>query len=431
MTGKARTVRGAGVDLAVWESGPADAPTVVLLHGFPDDHHVWDGVVEVLAKRHHVVTYDVRGVGQSDRPRRVEEYRLRLLAADTRAVIDATCPERKVHLIGHDWGSIQGWETATDDDHGTRLATYQSISGPCLDHVGHKLRRGGMISSQTLRSWYVYAFQLPGLPERFFHSELAKRLWPIIVRRTEGLEAEMSPTFGDDAANGVNLYRANVMRCLRHPRDRFAKVPVNVLAPRGDRYVTPRTARAAEPWCKDFSFREIDGSHWVVRKDPARIAGLFADFIADHPALFAEVLLQPGDRAAPPGRHRVEEFPPVVEPGGLDRPHPLAAVARAADHPRAFQDGQVLGDRLPGDGLVLGEVGGRERPLARQPRHDVEPGLVAEREEERRRRPGERALSPRHDGRSAAPGWPSPRGCRGARGRAAPAGARRSRSRGS
>ena len=60
-----RRVQGDGVELAVFESGPEGAPTVVLVHGFPDTQAVWDGVAEILAERFHVVAYDVRGAGDS------------------------------------------------------------------------------------------------------------------------------------------------------------------------------------------------------------------------------------------------------------------------------------------------------------------------------------------------------------------------------
>jgi pimeloyl-ACP methyl ester carboxylesterase len=54
-----------GVTLRVYESGPPSAPTVVCVHGYPDNHTLWDGVVAELALRYHVVSYDVRGAGES------------------------------------------------------------------------------------------------------------------------------------------------------------------------------------------------------------------------------------------------------------------------------------------------------------------------------------------------------------------------------
>ena len=103
-----RRVQGDGVDLAVFERG--QGPTVLLVHGFPDTHAVWDAVAERLAVRFHVVTYDVRGAGDSSRPSGRDAYRFEHLVADMRAVLDAVSPQAPVHLAGHDWGSIQSWE---------------------------------------------------------------------------------------------------------------------------------------------------------------------------------------------------------------------------------------------------------------------------------------------------------------------------------
>ena len=76
MTTSPRRISSAdGVTLAVYEAGNPDAPTVVAIHGYPDNHAVWDGVVQLLADTFHVVTYDVRGTGASDKPGSRDAYR--------------------------------------------------------------------------------------------------------------------------------------------------------------------------------------------------------------------------------------------------------------------------------------------------------------------------------------------------------------------
>src|SRR3954462_983114 len=87
-----------GVRLAVYESGPAGAPTVVLVHGYPDNHTLWDETVRLLAVDFHVVTYDVRGAGASEKPAQRRAYRMDQLIEDLRAVLDTTSPDRPVHL---------------------------------------------------------------------------------------------------------------------------------------------------------------------------------------------------------------------------------------------------------------------------------------------------------------------------------------------
>jgi pimeloyl-ACP methyl ester carboxylesterase len=100
-TSTTRRVTGAGVDLAVTEWGDPAAPTVVLVHGYPDTSALWRPVVAELEPRYHVVTYDVRGAGDSTAPDAGRAgYTLDLLVDDLAAVADATSPGRPVHLVG-------------------------------------------------------------------------------------------------------------------------------------------------------------------------------------------------------------------------------------------------------------------------------------------------------------------------------------------
>lgn len=279
-----RRLMGDGVELAVFERGPADAPTLVMVHGFPDDHTVWDGVAEVLAERYHVVTYDVRGTGASMAPRGREGYRLEHLANDLFTVIAATRGKGQVHVVGHDWGSIQSWEAVADARAEGRIASFTSISGPCLDHMAHWTRAGvargevGRVMRQALHSWYIYLFQVPVLPELFWRTRGAKA-WPRVLQRSEGITAAPPASFADDAARGVSLYRANMPERLSAPRSRRVTVPVQIIAPVGDRYVTPATARAAEPWVERLFVREVQGGHWIIRTKPARVAAWITELV--------------------------------------------------------------------------------------------------------------------------------------------------------
>ncbi len=137
------SVEAGDVRLAVYVSGPHDAPPVVLVHGYPDSAAVWEPVRAQLDARYRVISYDVRGAGASDAPASRAAYRLERLAADLAAVADAPGGARPFHLVGHDWGSIQSWEAVTDPAFRGRIASYTSISGPCLDHASFGLRGGG------------------------------------------------------------------------------------------------------------------------------------------------------------------------------------------------------------------------------------------------------------------------------------------------
>ncbi|MFD0331552.1 SDR family oxidoreductase [Streptacidiphilus monticola] len=282
-----------GVRLAVFEWGvPApDRPTVVLVHGYPDTHAVWRPIARLLAEDHHVVAYDVRGAGASDKPRRTAAYTLAKLEADLGAVLDAAAPaDRPVHLVAHDWGSIQTWESVTGTALQGRIASFTSVSGPCLDHVGHwfrsKLRhptpRGLVqLTRQQLHSWYIGWFHLPLLPPLLWRTALAKS-WPALLEAVEGVpRGEASPTLPTDAVRGMLLYRANMLPRLSRPRQRPTDVPVQLVVPQKDLYVTPALAgQAPRPFVPHLWQRQLRAGHWAPLTHEGVLARWVREFVA-------------------------------------------------------------------------------------------------------------------------------------------------------
>ncbi|NKQ55264.1 SDR family oxidoreductase [Amycolatopsis sp. K13G38] len=334
-----RTVLSGDVRLAVFEEGPPEAPTVMLVHGYPDTHAVWDDVAAVLAERFHVVRYDVRGAGQSGSPRGTAAYRLEHLKNDFFAVADAVSPDAPVHVVAHDWGSIQSWEAVTEPGAHERIASYTSISGPCLDHVGYWMRDRFRRPSprklkqalvQQLHSWYVLAFHTPVVPELMWRLVLAKR-WPELLRRVEGVAPRPdhpADTLASDASHGVSLYRANFRERLGKPRERRTEVPVQVITPVHDNYVTPALAEGAERWAARLWRRKLYAGHWsALLRDGAEVARMTTELI-DH------VDGKPAAHALARGQAGAKQGPLVVVTGagsGIGRATARAFAARGAE----------------------------------------------------------------------------------------------------
>lgn len=256
---------------------------MVLVHGFPDTSAVWGPVADRLASDHHVVSYDVRGAGSSGEPEHRSGYALSLLVDDLVAVVEETSPDWPVHLVAHDWGSIQGWEAVTTNGAAHRFASYTSISGPPLDHAGLWARRHrsfrpaelGPAARQALHSWYIASFLLPWLPELMVRSRRAPDLWAASLHCIEHVPTDdqwPAPTFGADFAHGVELYRANVRDRLRHPKAGHTDVPVQLLVPRRDRFVGPALLDGLEDWASVMWRRPVDAGHWVIRTHPDDVA---------------------------------------------------------------------------------------------------------------------------------------------------------------
>lgn len=271
-----------GVRLSVRVTGADDAPTVVLVHGYPDNGSMWDGVAALLEHRYRVVVYDVRGAGRSDKPSGRASYRLDQLSDDLAAVIDEVQPEGKVHLLAHDWGSIQAWHAVTGDRLRGRLASFTSISGPSLDHAGAWFRAQLRPSPKRLKnalvqwmhSTYILFFQTPLLPQLLWRTGVL----PAMIGRMDPAAATPSTS---DGVHGLNLYRANMFTRLSRPRPGKAEIPVQVLAPTGDKFVTVPLQTEVECWAPDLRVRRIVGTHWVPRVKPRVIAAAAAELI-DH-----------------------------------------------------------------------------------------------------------------------------------------------------
>ena len=297
------TVSGpSGLPLAVRTAGDPARPTVLLVHGYPDTHRVWDDVADHLAADHHVVRYDVRGAGDSGRPGPVRDYRLELLADDLLAVADAASPDRPVHVVAHDWGSIQSWEAVTRPGAEARIASFTTVSGPCLDHVGHWQRRRLLrptprhllqLANQMAHSWYIGAFHLPLVTPAVWRYRLARR-WPTLLRVVEGVPERAGhpqPTLAEDAVHGIKLYRANMLPRMLRPRLRPTRVPVQVVTLTRDNYVRPALNEDLERWAPALRRRSMDTGHWAaLLVHGAELAELVREFVGSN---------EPGPQAPP------------------------------------------------------------------------------------------------------------------------------------
>ncbi len=261
---------GQGAELAVFEYGREPGPgvpTLVLVHGYPDDHRVYLPVIRRLAATHHLVAVDTRNAGQSVAVS--GNYRISVLVDDLFAVLDAVAVPG-VHLVGHDWGSIQGWAAVADPRAEGRIARFTSISGPDLGHFRRwarsRLRTPGRwpeLAGQLLRSWYIGAFQLPVLPELF---------WQVALRRR--YERSVGRRVGADPLRGLALYRALRSPSGLRPRLPAVTVPVHVVVPVQDPFLSPALVEGLGEWVEDLRVTRVDAGHWWPETRPDDFADL-------------------------------------------------------------------------------------------------------------------------------------------------------------
>lgn len=268
---RTRAVPAQGAELAVYEYGPdpgPDVPTLLLVHGYPDDHHVYLPLIDQLSGTHHIITYDTRNAGLSSVTEHPGDFSLPALVDDLYAVLSAT-QASSVHLVGHDWGSIQAWAAIQDPRAAGRIIRFTSISGPDLRHLAWWMRQKlrsprdwAQLMGQLFRSLYVGAFQVPGLPEA---------AWRFIL--TGYYEKARNRRVGDNPVRGLALYRANVpFKGTQLPVP--VSVPVHVVVPDKDPFLSPHLTDGLENWASQLTITHVDAGHWWPETHAAGLATL-------------------------------------------------------------------------------------------------------------------------------------------------------------
>ena len=279
-----------GARIAVYEEGNPEGPTVVLVHGFPDSHVLWDGVVPLLAGRFRIIRYDNRGVGLSSVPKPVSAYTMERFADDFAAVIGDLSPGRPVHVLAHGWGSVGIWEYLKRPGASDRVASFTSVSGPSQDQLVEYIfsglrrpwrpRRFARAISQALRLTYMLFFSIPVLPSL----QLRLMLSVSAVRRNmvdniPDDQIHHSDNLARDAARSVKTYPANYFRSFRrdHPIQ-LVDVPVQLIVNTEDAYVRPYGYDETARWVPRLWRRDITAGHFSPMSHPQVMAAAVHDF---------------------------------------------------------------------------------------------------------------------------------------------------------
>jgi pimeloyl-ACP methyl ester carboxylesterase len=279
---KSRHLQTNGITLHAVEAGPADGPLVILLHGFPEFWYGWRHQIEALANAgYRVLAPDQRGYNLSDKPKGISAYNLDELAADVVGLLEAVGRE-KAYLAGHDWGAAAAWWTAIK--YPQRLEKLAVLNAP---HP--KVMRWNLLHNRAQRrkSWYIFLFQIPFLPER----RMQRDNWKMGERALQ--RTSRAGTFSDadivlyrqawsqpGAANGMlNWYRAALRnRPKRVPSVRVT-VPTLLIWGTKDRFLGRELAQPSIDLCDEGKLVFIEeASHWVQHEEPARVNELLLQF---------------------------------------------------------------------------------------------------------------------------------------------------------
>ncbi|HEY9629970.1 MAG TPA: alpha/beta fold hydrolase [Coleofasciculaceae cyanobacterium] len=131
---------------------------MLLLHGFPEFWYSWRHQIPEFAQTYKVVAIDLRGYNESDKPADPKAYGMSTLIADVEGVIRGLGYDRCI-LVGHDWGGAIAWNFAYAHPEMCDRLIVLNLPHPAKFAAGLRTLR------QLLKSWYIFFFQIPALPE--------------------------------------------------------------------------------------------------------------------------------------------------------------------------------------------------------------------------------------------------------------------------
>lgn len=274
-------IRTRNLSFEVATSGEGDR-LALLLHGFPECAYSYRYQIPLLEKLgYRVWAPNLRGYGKSDKPRGRSAYTLDKLEEDVTCLIDAS-GAKSVLLVGHDWGAALAWSYAMYGARPIERLITMNCPHPVL------LMRGLRVPAQLRRSWYMFFFQLPWLPERSMRAqnyraiEAGLRGWAV---HKEFFSAEDMAVFRANAAEPgaltamINWYRA--MPLLKPRRPKRIGVPTLFIWGEQDRALGKEMTEGTERFVDDLTLRFIpDASHWVQQDTPEQVNALIEAFLS-------------------------------------------------------------------------------------------------------------------------------------------------------
>ena len=290
-----------GIRLHYVEAGSGDK-LVILLHGFPEFWYSWRKQLDALSGSFHVVALDLRGFNLSDKPSRVDDYKIDKIVPDVIGLIDHFGAKQSA-IVGHDWGAGVAWAVAMK--HPERVSRLVILQVPIA-----AAWRANMSLRQLLRSWYMFFFQIPRLPEwlisRQDYKAIEQTFTEKVIRKnsftTDDIERYKEAARQPGALTGaVNYYRANVLDRLLpekpkskpSPNQGRVRVPTLFIFAEQDFAIIPATVRGLDKYI-DAYYREVripDSGHWVQNEAPAEVNAALLEFLTTEISATARVVV--------------------------------------------------------------------------------------------------------------------------------------------
>lgn len=272
-----------GVRLHVVQAGPPEGKLMLMLHGFPEFWYGWRNQIDHFAAQGwRVWAPDQRGYNISEKPPGIAAYTRDKLAADVIGLIDAAGVERCT-LVAHDWGAAVAWWTAMEYPERIEKLVILNVPHPVIT-----ARTVGKDWEQTRKSWYIFAFQIPFLPEwsaslgdyEYAAKAIAGAMRPGTFSDSEWAEYRRAWAQPGAFSAMLNWYRAAGQIRTPLPKNRYLQMPTRIIWGAQDIALIKEGAEMSMEFVPkgDLIYIEEAG-HFVQHEEPERVNRLIEEFV--------------------------------------------------------------------------------------------------------------------------------------------------------
>ena len=257
---------------------------MLMLHGFPEFWYSWRHQITKFSDRCRVVAPDLRGYNDSDKPQDLAAYDMSELIADVKGIVGGLGYDSCV-LVAHDWGGAIAWNFAYTYPQMVQKLIVLNIPHPAL------FAKGLRTPQQLLKSWYIFAFQIPWLPEFLFQLNDYQAIKNAFVEMaidktafpTEDLIAYRDAAAKPGALTAMINYYRQAFKSLfstQQPQWDILQVPTLTIWGESDTALGKELTYGTEEYVSDWRVRYIPNcSHWVQQEQPELVNQYIEEFL--------------------------------------------------------------------------------------------------------------------------------------------------------
>lgn len=259
---------------------------MLMLHGFPEFWYSWRYQIEEFSADYHTVAVDLRGYNDSDKPEGIEAYQMSEFIEDVRGVIEGLGYQDCI-LVAHDWGGAIAWNFA--------YAYPEMVEKLIILNIPHpaKFLAGLQTPQQLFKSWYIFAFQLPWLPEFLLqlndYQTIKNAFSRMAIDKTAFSKEDLN-AYRDAAAEPgaltamINYYRSIFPSLFASKQQVWTVLDIPTLTIWGedDSALGKELTYGTDAYVRDWQIKYIPNcSHWVQQEQPLLVNQYIREFITE------------------------------------------------------------------------------------------------------------------------------------------------------